>query len=60
MSLIICDDDCVYQKDGFCILETPTVINNNSNRTCVHYIKLNKNKATQENYQNTISSNLSI
>lgn len=53
MSLIACDDDCVYQKDGYCILETPTVISNNLNKSCVHYIKLSQNhnikKGTTDN-----------
>ncbi len=60
MSLIVCDDDCVYQKDGFCVLETPSVINNHSNKTCVYYIKLTENKSTQINKQNATSSNLFI
>ncbi len=41
MSLITCDDDCIYQKDGYCILESPTIITNNSSTGCVHYVKLN-------------------
>ena len=28
MSLIQCDDDCIYQKDGYCQLDAPTVITN--------------------------------
>lgn len=44
MSLITCDNDCVYQKEGYCILETPTVINNKSDcQNCVHYIKTKSN-----------------
>ena len=30
MSLIPCDDHCIYQKDGYCTLETPTVVTNHS------------------------------
>lgn len=30
MSLIPCDDQCIYQKDGYCTLETPTVVTNHS------------------------------
>ena len=37
MSLIRCDDDCLYQIDGYCNLETPTVITNHSGG-CIHYI----------------------
>lgn len=41
MSLITCDNDCIYQKDGYCMLETPSVVNNKSlNKNCVHYIKI--------------------
>lgn len=44
MSLITCDNDCVYQKEGYCILETPTVINNKSDyQKCVHYVKTRSN-----------------
>lgn len=41
MSLITCDNDCVYQKEGYCVLETPTVITNKSGcQNCVYYIKV--------------------
>lgn len=38
MSLIPCDDDCVYQCDGYCKLEAPTIITNHLGG-CVHYVK---------------------
>ena len=37
MSLIPCGDDCVYQVDGYCTLETPTVITNHTGG-CVHFL----------------------
>ena len=47
MSLIFCDNDCIYQKDGYCILETPTVVSENKNlcENCIHY-KRNSSKKT--------------
>lgn len=39
MSLIPCDEDCLYQREGYCILDTPTVITNHTGHGCVHYIK---------------------
>ncbi|MCI9273490.1 MAG: hypothetical protein HFE39_05980 [Clostridiales bacterium] len=41
MSLIPCDDDCIYQIDGYCKLETPTIITNHLGG-CVHYVKAAK------------------
>lgn len=41
MSLIPCDDDCVYQQDGYCALETPAVVTNHSGG-CLHYVKAGK------------------
>lgn len=50
MSLITCDNDCVYQKDGYCVLETPTVVNTQtSEQNCVHYIKFQKQKNISTN-----------
>lgn len=40
MSIIQCDEDCIYQREGYCSLETPTVITNNSGKGCVYSIKL--------------------
>ena len=38
MSLIPCDDQCIYQKDGYCTLEAPTVVTNHSGG-CIHCIR---------------------
>ena len=39
MNLIQCDADCIYQHDGYCALETPAVITNNTKEGCVHFIR---------------------
>jgi hypothetical protein len=39
MSLIQCDADCIYQKDGYCSLDAPTAIHNDTGKGCVHCIK---------------------
>lgn len=51
MFLIACATDCVYQKEGYCILEAPTVISNTKNyQNCVHYIKVNSNNFSISKY----------
>lgn len=40
MSMIQCDVDCVYQKDGYCQLDMPSAITNYTNDGCVHCIKV--------------------
>lgn len=40
MSLIQCDVDCVYQKDGYCQLEMPSAITNYTGNGCVHCINV--------------------
>ena len=40
MSMIQCDIDCVYQKDGYCSLEMPSSITNYTGDGCVHCIKV--------------------
>lgn len=40
MSIIQCDEDCVYQKDGYCMLEMPSAITNYTGDGCVHCIKV--------------------
>ncbi len=45
MSLIQCDVDCVYQKDGYCSLEMPSAITNYTGDGCVHCIRVIPRKA---------------
>ncbi len=40
MSLIQCDVDCIYQKDGYCALDMPSAITNYTGNGCVHCIKV--------------------
>lgn len=47
MSLIPCSDDCVYQSDGYCLLETPAVVTNHEKNGCVHYIQFVKSPQAQ-------------
>lgn len=56
MSMIQCDVDCIYQKDGYCTLETPSAITNFTGDGCVHCIKViprsaNNNDVTQSQPQ---------
>lgn len=39
MSLITCTDNCIYQKDGLCLLDHCTQPGNPSQKhPCVHYL----------------------
>lgn len=40
MSIIQCDEDCIYQKDGYCQLELPSAITNYTGDGCVHCIRV--------------------
>jgi hypothetical protein len=44
MNLIQCDEDCVYQRDGYCSLETPAVITNYTGQGCVHQIRVSEKR----------------
>ncbi len=39
IGMIPCDSDCIYQKDGYCILEIPTIITDLVQNGCVHRIQ---------------------
>ena len=41
-SMIPCSSDCIYQVDGYCTLETPTIVTNITNHGCVHRIQVQK------------------
>lgn len=49
MNLIPCNEDCLYQRDGYCNLETPAIITNNTGTGCIHQIKLDLKKKAPEN-----------
>lgn len=40
MSMIQCDIDCIYQKDGYCQLDLPSAITNYTGDGCVYCIKV--------------------
>lgn len=40
MSIIQCDEDCIYQQDGYCQLELPSAITNYTGDGCVHCIRV--------------------
>jgi hypothetical protein len=40
MSIIQCDEDCIYQHEGYCSLEMPSAITNYTGDGCVHCIKV--------------------
>ncbi len=50
MTLIPCADNCIYQQDGFCRMETPSIVtnisNNSPNNNCIHKIEPDNNKVT--------------
>ena len=50
MSIIQCDVDCIYQKDGYCSLEMPSAITNYKGDGCVHCIKVTP-RTTKETMQ---------
>lgn len=55
MSLIPCDDDCIYQVDGYCKLESPAAITNHLGG-CVHYIKAISPKSEAVLHNTEVSS----
>lgn len=48
MTLIPCDSDCKYQKEGYCTLDSPGAVSNNMTG-CVHYISLKSDKSLHSN-----------
>ncbi len=40
--MIPCSVDCIYQVDGYCTLETPTIVTNISGQGCVHQIQIKR------------------
>ena len=37
--MIECNDDCIYQKDGWCFLGFPSVVTNSIIGQCIYYVK---------------------
>ncbi len=46
MNFIPCDDNCIYQEDGYCKLESSSIVTN-SNGNCIYQIE-----KTYENFNN--------
>ena len=38
MTMIFCDENCIYQKDGCCQLECASAVTNLSSSGCMHRI----------------------
>lgn len=52
MTLIPCDCDCIYQKDGYCNLEKASVVTNvNAEKGCVYYIAQEKKSPARERFE---------
>ena len=65
MAIIPCCDNCIYQIDGYCRLEIPSIITNNEKGECVHKICLNESVSHNANCiksfsDSTNSNNLNI
>lgn len=39
MSIIPCNTDCKYQKEGYCELKSTAQVTNTNEKGCAHYIK---------------------
>lgn len=39
MSMIFCDENCIYQREGNCILECAAAVTNSSESGCMHRIR---------------------
>lgn len=50
MSLIMCTDSCVYQKDGYCSLYRAASSGLTSSSSCINFVPLSK-KALQQRRQ---------
>lgn len=47
MNIIQCDEDCIYQREGYCSLEIPTMVTNHTGQGCVHRIQASTRKGEQ-------------
>lgn len=39
MAIIPCGDNCIYQIDGYCHLELPSIVTNNTKGSCVYKVR---------------------
>jgi hypothetical protein len=59
MSIIQCDVDCVYQREGYCSLEMPSAITNYTGDGCVHCIKVTPRSPNANANQSKLQTPLS-
>lgn len=59
MSIIQCDVDCVYQREGYCSLEMPSAITNYTGDGCVHCIKVTPRSPNTTTNQSMLQTPLS-
>lgn len=53
MYLIQCNDNCIYQKDGRCFLEFPSIVTNDTVGECIYYVEdSNKSEIIDKNKTN--------
>ncbi len=38
MTLIQCDENCIYQNNGYCRLDTPSAVTNSTADGCMHKV----------------------
>ncbi len=48
MNIILCNKNCVHQKEGYCGLTYTQYVANSSNNSCPYFCKDAKNKNNQK------------
>ncbi len=49
MNIILCDENCIHQKEGYCNLTYLQYVANSSKNSCPYFCKYEKNKSNQKN-----------
>lgn len=61
MAIIPCGDNCIYQIDGYCHLELPSVVTNNTMGSCVYRVcpdeSLNSGADCIKSFTNSTNTN---
>ena len=39
MCLIPCSENCIYQTEGYCNLDTPGSVTNSKGNGCIHFVR---------------------
>lgn len=50
MNIILCDENCVHQKEGYCNLTYLQYVANSSRNSCPYFCKYEKNKSNQKKF----------